>query len=86
MPPEKSLEVWDRYLEFESLVGDLTSILKVDKRRRQALEKDYGNFQTLLLIDRYKFMDLLPCSQVELKVLGYNVRFAGYRSLGQFSD
>uniref|UniRef100_A0A915JBM5 Suppressor of forked domain-containing protein n=1 Tax=Romanomermis culicivorax TaxID=13658 RepID=A0A915JBM5_ROMCU len=71
MPSEKSLEVWDRYLEFESLVGDLNSILKVDKRRRQALEKEYSSLQTLLLIDRYKFADLLPCSQTELRLLGY---------------
>ncbi|VDP13734.1 unnamed protein product, partial [Soboliphyme baturini] len=31
-----SSEVWDRYLEFESLVGDLATILKVNKRRQLA--------------------------------------------------
>ncbi len=68
-----SREVWDRYLEFESQVGDLASILKVDKRRREALEKEFQSMQTLLLIDRYKFLDLLPCSSDELKMLGHLV-------------
>lgn len=27
--------------------------------------------QTLFLIDRYKFMNLYPCNQIELKALGY---------------
>ena len=29
-------EVWNRFLDFESNVGDLSSILKVEKRREQA--------------------------------------------------
>lgn len=65
--------IWDRYLEFESQVGDLPSILKVDSRRRDALQQEYANAQTLLLIDRYKFIDLIPCSTDQLKLLGYQV-------------
>uniref|UniRef100_A0A914X8Q0 Suppressor of forked domain-containing protein n=1 Tax=Plectus sambesii TaxID=2011161 RepID=A0A914X8Q0_9BILA len=71
MPAEKSLEIWERYLEFESQVGDLPSILKVDKRRREALHSEFGEMQTLLLIDRYKFLNLVPCSPEQLKLLGY---------------
>lgn len=60
-------------MEFETLVGDLNSILKVDKRRRTAMEKEYSSWQTLLLVDRYKFIDLLPCTSSDLKVLGLTV-------------
>ncbi|KAL3995495.1 Suppressor of forked protein (Suf) family protein [Acanthocheilonema viteae] len=73
MTPEKSIEIWDRYLEFESHVGDLSSILKVDQRRREALKEQYGEMQTLLLIDRYKFLDLVPCTNDQLRLMGYSV-------------
>jgi cleavage stimulation factor subunit 3 len=58
-------------------VGDLTSISKVDRRRREAVNKEYGSMPTLLLIDRYKFMDLVPCTMEQLKILGYKVREEG---------
>ena len=28
----------------------------------------------MLLVDRYKYLDLYPCSKTELAVLGYEVR------------
>jgi cleavage stimulation factor subunit 3 len=34
-----SREIWNRFLEFESNIGDLPSILKVEKRRSAVLEK-----------------------------------------------
>uniref|UniRef100_A0A8L7T3U5 Suppressor of forked protein, putative n=2 Tax=Onchocercidae TaxID=6296 RepID=A0A8L7T3U5_BRUMA len=80
MTPEKSIEIWDRYLEFESHVGDLSSILKVDQRRREALNEQYGEMQTLLLIDRYKFLDLVPCTSDQLRLMGYS------KKLGQGSS
>ena len=33
-------EVWDRFVEFESSVGDLASLLKVEKRRAAAMRAD----------------------------------------------
>lgn len=33
-------EVWDRYVEFESNVGDLASLLKVEKKRAAAMRAD----------------------------------------------
>jgi cleavage stimulation factor subunit 3 len=69
---EKSADIWDRYLEFESQVGDLTSILKVDKRRRDAAKDLYDDKQALFLIDRYKFLNLVPCTPEQLKFMGYN--------------
>ena len=37
--PFEFREIWNRFLEFESNVGDLASILKVEKRRAQVMEK-----------------------------------------------
>ena len=31
-------EIWNQFLEFESNVGDMASIIKVEKRRAQALQ------------------------------------------------
>ena len=35
--------------------------------------KDFEDKETALLIDRYKYIDLYPCSQTELRSLGYKV-------------
>lgn len=73
---EKTRMIWAKFLEFESHVGDLPSILKVEKRRLAAFEevKEYQGKETALLIDRYRFLDLFPCSETELRALGYTVR------------
>jgi len=67
------MDIWDKYLEFESQVGDLSSILKVDQRRRDAVKEQFGDRQALLQIDRYRFLNLAPCSQEQLKLMGYTV-------------
>lgn len=54
-------------------MGDLTSILKVDQRRRDAARELYEDKQALFLIDRYKFLNLAPCTPEQLKFMGYNV-------------
>lgn len=66
-------EIWARFLAFESNIGDLASILKVERRRFTAFKDEYEGKETALLVDRYKFMDLYPCSSIELKALGYKV-------------
>uniref|UniRef100_A0AAX7UQL8 Cleavage stimulation factor subunit 3 n=1 Tax=Astatotilapia calliptera TaxID=8154 RepID=A0AAX7UQL8_ASTCA len=71
LSPEKSGEIWARFLAFESNIGDLASILKVERRRFMAFKDEYEGKETALLVDRYKFMDLYPCSTSELKALGY---------------
>lgn len=38
LTPQLSVEVWNRFLEFESNIGDLSSILKVERRRSSVLE------------------------------------------------
>ena len=35
--------------------------------------QEFEGKDTALLIDRYKYLDLFPCSQSELKALGYYV-------------
>ncbi|PRD36893.1 UNVERIFIED_CONTAM: Cleavage stimulation factor subunit 3 [Trichonephila clavipes] len=73
LPPERQIEIWNKFLEFESNVGDLASILKVEKRRAAVIEqlKEFEGKETALLVDRYKFQDLYPCSASELKSIGY---------------
>ncbi|KAL6735069.1 hypothetical protein Aduo_005546 [Ancylostoma duodenale] len=73
LPAEKSSDIWDRYLEFESLVGDLASTLKVDERRKAAVTGGKDEGTTLMLIDRYRFLNLVPCTLDQLKLMGYNV-------------
>lgn len=38
LTPQLSVEVWNRFLEFESNIGDLSSIVKVERRRSAILE------------------------------------------------
>lgn len=71
LPPDKSGKIWDEYLEFECNVGDLSSMLKVEKRRLEAFKKEYDQKTTCLLVDRYRFLDLFPCTPEELKSIGY---------------
>ena len=34
-----SLEIWNKFLEFESNIGDLASVVKVERRRATVLEE-----------------------------------------------
>jgi cleavage stimulation factor subunit 3 len=74
LTPNLSVEVWNRFLEFESNIGDLSSIVKVERRRSAVLEKlkEYEGKETAQLVDRYKFLDLYPCTSAELKSIGYS--------------
>ncbi|KAI5716904.1 hypothetical protein M8J76_014431 [Diaphorina citri] len=56
-----------------SNIGDLASIVKVEKRRSAVLTKmaEFEGKDTAQLVDRYKFLDLYPCSPAELKSIGY---------------
>lgn len=73
LTPSSSVEVWNRFLEFESNIGDLSSIVKVERRRSAVLEnlQEYEGKETAQLVDRYKFLDLYPCTSIELKSIGY---------------
>uniref|UniRef100_A0A1I8BZ39 Suf domain-containing protein n=1 Tax=Meloidogyne hapla TaxID=6305 RepID=A0A1I8BZ39_MELHA len=79
LAPENSGEIWDKYLDFESQVGDLTSILNVDQRRR-AINPHSEEHNALWLIDRYKFLNLTPCTLDELKLMGYSLKLSKHIS------
>uniref|UniRef100_A0A7N6BST5 Cleavage stimulation factor subunit 3 n=1 Tax=Anabas testudineus TaxID=64144 RepID=A0A7N6BST5_ANATE len=83
LSPEKSGEIWARFLAFESNIGDLASILKVERRRFTAFKDEYEGKETALLVDRYKFMDLYPCSTSELKALGYKLDKSNFTHCSQ---
>ncbi len=72
IPNEKSGDIWSEWIEFESNSGDLKSINHVDEIRCQKYTKtELEDRQTLLLIDRYKFMNMYPVDSLQLKSLGY---------------
>merc|ERR1719508_440247 len=75
LEPKDSLEVWNKFLEFESNIGDLASVVKVEKRRAGILEEAGiavgENKHTIQVIDRHKFMSMLPLTPEELKSIGY---------------
>ncbi|ONK55468.1 uncharacterized protein A4U43_UnF2920 [Asparagus officinalis] len=73
LPPEESEEIWKRFAQFEKAYGDLSSMLKVEERRKEALSRttsDDGSSLTECtlhdVISRYSFMDLWPCSSKDL--------------------
>ncbi|KAE9612544.1 putative suppressor of forked, tetratricopeptide-like helical domain-containing protein [Lupinus albus] len=72
LPPEKSVEVWKKFIHFEQTYGDLASMLKVELRRKEALSgSDEDGISALGsslqdVVSRYSFMDLWPCSSNDL--------------------
>jgi len=71
---EKSVDFWNRYLQFETNIGDFSSVTRVEERRAAALEKScQERCKASWLVDRYRFLDLLPCEPIELRSLGYDV-------------
>ncbi|KAL6963886.1 Cleavage stimulation factor subunit 77 [Sarracenia purpurea var. burkii] len=72
LPPEESVEVWKRFIQFEQTYGDLASMLKVEQRRKEALSRTGEESQSALesslhdVAARYSFMDLWPCSSKDL--------------------
>jgi len=70
---EDTVGLWNRFLEFECNVGDLASIVKVEKRRATVLQElqEFKGKDTAQQVDRYKFMDLFPCTTAELRAIGY---------------
>jgi len=75
LPPEKSIEVWKRFVQFEQTYGDLSSLLKVEQRRKEALSRTSEDVLSASentlhdVVSRYSFMDLWPCSSKELDYL-----------------
>ncbi|KAJ3676582.1 hypothetical protein LUZ60_003994 [Juncus effusus] len=73
LPPEESLEVWKRFAQFEQTYGDLSSMLKVEQRRKEAMARTGEDSASSGLesnlydvVSRYSYMDLWPCSSKDL--------------------
>jgi cleavage stimulation factor subunit 3 len=64
--------------DLENSIGDIKKIWQVVEKRQEqegfALSEE---LQALLLIDRFKFMDLYPCTNEELNTLGYRITTSG---------
>ena len=95
LPVQSTNEIWSEFLKFECAVGDLASILRVDKKQQKVFESMQNNGanemlkECTLMVDRYKYFDLLPCNQNELKAIGYKdipVKLASVASAGQQSN
>lgn len=72
MTQDKTSEIWEKFVEFESTVGDLATLIKVERRRSLTIKtEETRSRDTVMLVDRYKFLDLLPCTDVELKLIGH---------------
>eukprot|EP00123_Amoebidium_parasiticum_P011934 comp20998_c0_seq1/m.28158 comp20998_c0_seq1/g.28158 ORF comp20998_c0_seq1/g.28158 comp20998_c0_seq1/m.28158 type:complete len:745 (-) comp20998_c0_seq1:702-2936(-) len=67
LKPEDVGPIWTKFLRFESDFGDLASVQKVEKRRQEYA----GGPAILQAIERYRYMDLYPCSDLELDLGGY---------------
>lgn len=71
MPKDKASEVWGKFLEFETTSGDLASLVKVENRKLEIYREELEGHETSVLVDRYKYLDLFPCTSLELKIMGY---------------
>ncbi|XP_062232368.1 cleavage stimulation factor subunit 77 [Phragmites australis] len=75
LPSEESMEVWKRFAQFEQIYGDLSSMLKVEQRRKEALSRTSEDVLSALentlydVVSRYSYMNLWPCSSKELDYL-----------------
>src|SRR5688572_6756334 len=69
-----SLAIWGKFLDFECSIGDLASVVKVEKRRAVILSeiKEFEGKETAQIVDRYKFLDLFPCTPQELRFAKYS--------------
>lgn len=76
VPRDRQRGVLCRYMEFEAQYGDLGSIYKLDRRMVQFTStQDGGEVRDpSMLINRYKYIDLLPCGANELRSMGYTQR------------
>ncbi|XP_050382098.1 cleavage stimulation factor subunit 77-like [Argentina anserina] len=73
MPADKSVDIWNRFVKFEQIYGNLASMMKVEQRRREALssiggEEQSSSFKSSLqdVVSRYSYRNLSPCSVKDL--------------------
>ena len=74
LKPDHAIDIWNKFLEFETNIGDLAVIKNIEKRRSQAFDLSglFTTCPTARLIERYKYIDLYPCTKEELSLIGYS--------------
>lgn len=65
LPPAKSLELWNRFIKFETICGNLEPAVKLQSRRSAAYP-GMDPAGVLAAVQRYRFLDLWPVSEAEL--------------------
>lgn len=65
LPPAKSLELWNRFIKFETICGNLEPAVKLQSRRSAAFP-GMDPAGVLAAVQRYRFLDLWPVSEAEL--------------------
>jgi len=59
IPAQKSKPIWDKFLHYEQQYGDLTTLFRVEKRRREAYPEDAFRQSGLEHVaQRYSYLDL----------------------------
>lgn len=74
MPKDKSLEIWNKYLEFEYGEGDPNVINEVEASKSEAISEDQQSYKVpdkkyIDIVNRFKFMDLWPCTTQEIETM-----------------
>lgn len=67
---EGASDIWQAFHAFEVMYGDLKSIERVEMRREQKYPEEFSQQPVKHLVDRYRFMDLMPASSEALKTFG----------------
>ena len=59
------MEIWSRFMEFEFMCGDIQAVLKLEKRKEEALGEG-AEGSLMRVIQRLRYEELWPCTQMEL--------------------
>lgn len=65
LPNTQALELWNQFLQFETVCGNLEPAYKLQARRASAYP-GMDPSGILAAVQRYRFLDLWPCSTAEL--------------------
>lgn len=65
IPSSEAPEIWNAFQKFETLFGNLETVTNLEHRRSDAYPDTDPN-GIFALVQRYRFMDLWPCTPAEL--------------------
>jgi hypothetical protein len=70
LPADGAEDIWREFHHFETLYGDLKSLERVEQRREEKYPEEFTGKPAKQMVDRYRFMDLLPASSGALRTFG----------------